>query len=79
MLIVSRGVKKLLTEAEDPLRAAFEKHPDFRLFVTGHSLGAGSSQLVAMELLRKQKLRSSTIPQKCEIRCVALAPPPVYR
>ena len=71
----------MLTEAAAPLGTAFERHPDYRLFVTGHSLGAGSALLVTMDMLRKQQAKSSEsiVPIDAEVKCVALAPPPVYR
>ncbi len=46
--------------------------------ITGHSLGAGTANLVALELMLgpggKQYL-----PKGTRVQCVALAPPPIYR
>lgn len=36
-------------EIMSELKTVFEKHPDYRLYVTGHSLGASLAQLFAME------------------------------
>ena len=38
--------RKILKEAEPVLKESLEKYPDFDLVVTGHSLGAGTAELV---------------------------------
>ena len=46
----------------------------YSLVVTGHSLGAGTAELITMSLLS-----SDLLPGHCQVRCVSLAPPPVFR
>merc|ERR1712178_549504 len=43
--------------------------------VTGHSLGAGTAELITMKLLSSPQL----LARDTRIQCIALAPPPVYR
>ena len=46
---------------------------NYSLVVTGHSLGAGTAELITMEVMRSDLVAGR------EVRCVALAPPPVFR
>jgi hypothetical protein len=46
--LVFQPNRKILKEAEPSLKEALEKYPDFNLVVTGHSLGAGTAELVSM-------------------------------
>lgn len=46
--------------------------PDYKLVVTGHSLGAGTAVLVTLELL----LGEDHLSRDLDIQCIALAPPP---
>eukprot|EP00051_Salpingoeca_urceolata_P012808 m.159375 g.159375 ORF g.159375 m.159375 type:complete len:199 (+) comp17606_c0_seq23:4787-5383(+) len=64
MLQSCRGILAKI-HAANALAKAFDKHPDYRLVVVGHSLGAGVATLVAC-LLRQ------TYP---ELRCIAYSPP----
>ena len=45
--------------------------------LTGHSLGAGTVELMTLELLLGPM--SVIVPPGTQVSCVALAPPPVYR
>ena len=56
----------------------FSAHPDHRLVVTGHSLGAGTAILITMAIL-SGSFKQIVDPKFTKIKCVALAPPPVYR
>ena len=47
----------------------------YRLIVTGHSLGAGTAQLITMDLLNQRPIFA----KNPDISCVALAPPPIFR
>ena len=53
------------------------KHPDFDLVITGHSLGAGTAELITLNILSGNV--DYIDPVKTKIKCIALAPPPVYR
>ena len=49
----------------------------FRFVITGHSLGAGTAILIAMDILAGNV--PAIVPAGIDVKCVALAPPPVYR
>jgi putative lipase involved disintegration of autophagic bodies len=66
-----------LREAEPALKAALQDNPDFRLIVTGHSLGAGTAELITLTILSGNV--DFVDPAKTSVQCIALAPPPVYR
>ena len=53
-------------------------HPDHRLVITGHSLGAGTAILITMAIL-SGNFKQIVDPKHTQIKCIALAPPPVYR
>ena len=40
-----------MKEAEPTLSAALKDHPDFDLIITGHSLGAGTAELITLSIL----------------------------
>ena len=61
-----------------PILFYFSAHPDHRLVVTGHSLGAGTAILISMAIL-SGSFKQIVDPNLTKIKCVALAPPPVYR
>ena len=69
------GAEIILEKVTDIISEAVRDHPDYSLTVTGHSLGAGAAELITMKLLSEP----DTIPEVKDIRCVALAPPPVYQ
>ena len=69
------GAEIILEKVTDIISEAARDHPDYSLTVTGHSLGAGAAELITMKLLSEP----DTIPEIKDIRCVALAPPPVYQ
>ena len=58
------------------MRKALGESPDYRLFLTGHSLGAGTALLATMEIMLN---KTKYLPEGTKVKCVALAPPPVYR
>lgn len=73
---IMRGTKEVLEKAGPELRKALGECPGYRLYLTGHSLGAGTALLATMELMRN---KTKYLPEGTEVHCVALAPPPVYR
>ena len=48
------------------------------MLITGHSLGGGTAELVAMSFIHDPRV-SSLIPSSSTVHCVVLAPPPVFR
>jgi len=68
------GANRILTKALPVLQSLLvDRFPSYKLRVTGHSLGAGTAELITMILNDSEWL------QNIDIKCVALAPPPVYR
>lgn len=66
MLIAAREIKSKVVE-NGILEKAFEQTPDYRLVVTGHSLGASVASIVTI-------LLKESYP---DVRCYAFAPPPI--
>ena len=50
----------------------------YNLKITGHSLGAGTAELVTLKLLSGHE-DIYFVQENTSIQCVALAPPPVFR
>merc|ERR1711953_1330962 len=73
---ILKGSRKIMKESQETLKAAFQSHPDHKLVITGHSLGAGTAVLITMGILKNLY---SVVPKGTKIQCLALAPPPVYR
>ena len=71
------GANRIMTEGKETLKKAFEQHPDYRLVLTGHSLGAGTAILISLGFLNN--IYANDFPNVKEVKCIALAPPPVYR
>ena len=69
------GADIILEKVKYAIIEAVRDHPDYSLTVTGHSLGAGAAELITMKLISEP----DTIPDIKNVRCVALAPPPVYQ
>jgi len=71
------GARNVWTQACASVVSALNVNPGYSLIVTGHSLGAGVAVLIALELLMGDS--KAALPEETSVRCVALAPPPVYR
>uniref|UniRef100_A0A7S2S6E4 sn-1-specific diacylglycerol lipase n=1 Tax=Mucochytrium quahogii TaxID=96639 RepID=A0A7S2S6E4_9STRA len=70
-----QGAKNVLKESGSMLKSLLEKYPKHELFITGHSLGAGSALLVTL-LLRIGYM--SVVPDGGRVvHCVAFGAPPV--
>ena len=70
------GARRVWVEACDSIISALNVHSGYNLVVTGHSLGAGVAVLITLELLLGES--TSALPVGTDVRCIALAPPPVY-
>ena len=46
-----RGARKILSLYKNELKKRLERNPEYELIVTGHSLGAGTAELITMILL----------------------------
>ena len=71
------GAKNVWSQACASVVSALNINPGYSLVVTGHSLGAGVAVLITLELLMGES--QDALPAGTSVRCVALAPPPVYR
>ena len=60
------------------IEKAFKKYKEYNLLVTGHSLGGGTAELVAMSFMYDPEI-NSLLPRNTQVYCVVLAPPPVFR
>ena len=69
------GAQIILDKVADSITAAARDNTNYSLTVTGHSLGAGVAELISMKLISEPEI----LPDITDIRCVALAPPPVYQ
>lgn len=73
---ILRGMQKVMAKAAPVLAKEFEGSHSKKLVITGHSLGAGTAELLAMEILANPE---KYVPKDVEVECVALAPPPIFR
>jgi hypothetical protein len=71
---MNKAASEILEKVMQPLEAALIEFPDYFLFTTGHSLGAGTAEVITMHLISHKAMVKSN-----KLHCVALAPPPVYR
>jgi len=62
------GARNILTKIKDLLQDAADNNPDYGILVTGYSLGAGISQLVAMDLLQERP----------NVRCISYGAPLIF-
>jgi len=62
------GAKNIMIKIKDLLQEAVDNNPDFGILVTGYSLGAGISQLVAMDLLQERP----------NVRCISYGAPLIF-
>ena len=71
------GAQRILSKISDQLVTSLTDHPDYNLVITGHSLGAGTAELITLDLMLGQ--HSHLLPSTTSLSCIALAAPPVYR
>ena len=73
------GAYRILNKVMPTIRVLLlEQFPGYKLRVTGHSLGAGTAELITLILLSNTNEDREWL-SNIDIKCVALAPPPVYR
>ena len=73
---IARKADMILAQLKLP-KLTFGAFPDVTgIVVTGHSLGAGVSVLVALNLLKRGS--ELGLPAHLDVKCIALAPPPVF-
>ncbi len=75
---ILRGARAVLDSAGVYIKDALADHPGYRFCVTGHSLGAATAELIAMELICGDE-KEEVVGAGTDVSCVALAPPPVFR
>ena len=62
----------LWKESGERVSGLMEKYPDYKLVVTGHSLGGGTSCLLTVQLYVNEVFKDRTV------ECFAFAPPPTF-
>ena len=75
------GAHRILEKVLPTLKSLLmDEFPGFKLRITGHSLGAGTAELITMIILSSHNKRKEDMwLLNIDVSCVALAPPPVYR
>ena len=68
---------RLINDSAEVLMDAFQRYPDYRLVITGHSLGAGVSALIHMGV--RGGAFQEVLPSDIPLKTVLLAPPPIYK
>jgi hypothetical protein len=73
------AAKTVLADAAPRIAEQLQLHPDFRIVITGHSLGGGCATLIALLLLSGMPSLPLQLSaeQRASLRCFAIAPPPV--
>ncbi|KAJ8908205.1 hypothetical protein NDN08_008298 [Rhodosorus marinus] len=74
---IKTSANLLWSKRRDTIVKALKRYPDYSLVVTGHSLGAGISTLLAMKLLVEPR-ESTGLPPETKVKCYAFASPPVF-
>ena len=74
---ILNGSQIIMQECQEVLKLALKENPGYRLVITGHSLGAGTAILISLGFLNN--IYADDFPNVKEVKCIALAPPPVYR
>eukprot|EP00116_Pleurobrachia_bachei_P003945 sb/3464207/ len=75
---ISASAVAIFRETKGILERLLEEHNGYRLVITGHSLGGGTASLLTLYLAHHR----ADLPEylgKCDLRCFAFAPPPVYK
>ena len=68
---------RVINDTADVLKNAFKTYPDYRLVITGHSLGAGVSAIIHLGI--RSGTFKDVISPTIELKTILLAPPPVYK
>eukprot|EP00096_Caligus_rogercresseyi_P014432 TRINITY_DN6951_c0_g1_i1.p1 TRINITY_DN6951_c0_g1~~TRINITY_DN6951_c0_g1_i1.p1 ORF type:complete len:447 (+),score=130.29 TRINITY_DN6951_c0_g1_i1:70-1410(+) len=71
---IYEGAEKILAKSLPFINESLESIK--RVVLCGHSLGGGSSELIAMELIQRFEKEGR---EDIQVTCIALAPPPVFR
>jgi len=67
------GAMKILHKSRRHLVSALSENNGYSLFITGHSMGGATAELILLELLLGPMF------SEANIYCLALGPPPVFR
>ena len=70
-----RSAKRIIDESSQILKKAFETYHGYRFVITGHSLGGGTAILTTMLVLSRNNIGVDSK----KVKCIAVAPPPVFR
>lgn len=76
---IAARTEALWDHVKDTIVAQLLENPTFDLVITGHSLGAGASALLALKLKYEDALmKENELLKDVKIKSFAFAPPPVY-
>lgn len=77
---ILEGAKKILQESSNILKKALEENPQYSLVITGHSLGGGAAQLIALEVIYGNWRRTMGLKQTraIDVKCYAFGAPPIF-
>lgn len=70
---IAEMAQNLWNHSGKEVEAVLAKHPDYKLVITGHSLGAGTSCLLTLYLCV-----NDIFPEDRVVECFAFAPPPTF-
>lgn len=68
---------RVMNDSAKVLKDAFQTYPDYRLVITGHSLGAGVSAIIHLGI--RAGTFQEVLPSNIPLKTVLLAPPPIYK
>merc|ERR1740128_811934 len=68
------GARRILDRAGQQIAETLRNHPGYRLMLTGHSLGGGIVNILALQFVED----STLLPPGTTVKCVSFAAPPVF-
>jgi len=71
------GGMKIISLVKETLQLSLEENPGYKFTITGHSMGAGTAELLYLEFMLGDA--KYLLPAGTKVECLALAPPPIYR
>jgi len=72
---MAESSERVIELSQHILKKAFKTYPGYRLVITGHSLGGGVAVLTTLSILSRTDIID---PENVEVKCIVIAPPPVY-
>ena len=74
-----QGAQKIIKESMGVLKKAFDRFPNYKFVLTGHSLGGGTAELITLDMLYGQNGKKLGLGRRnTKISCVTIGAPPVF-